>query len=274
MQALFTLVGFGLFFTAYKDWKLSGLAIALFVVAFNYLLGALFQEVWAVIFLRFENSDGVAGSVMAPTATTFWDHNMATNIAVSYISLKVSNLCSISYLVGMTGYSGRVSISWVLPSLILFNFFFYLNFYLNCLLSYSTAAKTFSFRYLDDYGTYLVYLFGGVYGLIVSILTKNKSDSGAFRERTAMTSIMSLVGSFILFSTFIFTNTHIIEGFGTTTSTNYRFNAGAMIILFSLVSSIIGNYIANLIINKGYLSIESISIGALPGGIIVGALAG
>lgn len=53
----------------------------------------------------------------------------------------------------------------------------------------------------------------------------------------------------------------------------FRFNAGPLNIMFALVNAIIGNYIGCAISGKGKISLESITIGTLAGGILIGALA-
>lgn len=77
----------------------------------------------------------------------------------------------------MTAFSGRVSILKLVISMPIFCVLYYLNFYLNILVCYSTQNKSDPFTYLDAYGTILVYLFGGVYGIIVGFLTKVPKDS-------------------------------------------------------------------------------------------------
>jgi hypothetical protein len=46
MDTVFTLLGFGLLFSAYRNAKWTGLSVALYVVSFNIILGLLFQDMW------------------------------------------------------------------------------------------------------------------------------------------------------------------------------------------------------------------------------------
>jgi hypothetical protein len=46
MDTVFTLLGFGLLLSPYKNAKWTGMAVALFVVSFNIILGLLFQDMW------------------------------------------------------------------------------------------------------------------------------------------------------------------------------------------------------------------------------------
>lgn len=175
MDTVFTLLGFGLLLSPYKNAKWTGMAVALFVVSFNIILELLFQDMWFEIFFGFrKRSVGDMGSAAAPNAYEFWNRQSSTGKATaSWLSFRLSNICSTSYLVGMTAFSGKVSIQRIAFSLPIFCFLFYLNLYLNALVSFSTANKTRSFVYLDAYETILVYLFGGVYGIIVGALTKS-----------------------------------------------------------------------------------------------------
>lgn len=109
---------------------------------------------------------------MAPTAINFWDRGTTDNISNSYLSFRISNLCSVSFLVGLTAYSGRINAIFLLPILTFYNLAYYFMLYLNILLSFSVEIKANSLRYLDDYGTNLVYLYGGAYALLVAIFTK------------------------------------------------------------------------------------------------------
>lgn len=67
MQTVFTLIGFGLLLTNNHQGLLTGLSIAFFVVCYNYLLAPLFQDLWAHVFLYFDDLD-MTPSVIAPTA--------------------------------------------------------------------------------------------------------------------------------------------------------------------------------------------------------------
>lgn len=95
---------------------------------------------WTKIFLYFPDTD-LLGGFIAPNAANFWDRNLSDKITTSYLSFRLSNVCSISFLVGLTGYSGRINLIMLLPILTIYNFLFYMNFYLNILLSFSSAVK-------------------------------------------------------------------------------------------------------------------------------------
>lgn len=150
------------------------MAIALFVVSFNILASQTLQKFFFDVFFGFRLEDS-EGSVTAPMAVEFWDRNTFNQKFLSnFLSMRFSNLASIAYLVGMTAYTGKAQIQGVFSSLVFFNVFFYLNMYLNILVCFSTENKDESMVYLDDYGTILVYLFGGVSGIITGAINKTK----------------------------------------------------------------------------------------------------
>lgn len=69
MDTVFTLLGFGLILSPYKNAKWTGMAVALFVVSFNIILGLLFQDMWFEIFFGFrKDSVGGVGLTAAPNA--------------------------------------------------------------------------------------------------------------------------------------------------------------------------------------------------------------
>lgn len=70
VDTLFTLLGFGLLLSPFKHQKWTGMSIALFVVAFNIILGLLFQDMWFEIFFGFRKQVdyGNNGVAYAPWA--------------------------------------------------------------------------------------------------------------------------------------------------------------------------------------------------------------
>ena len=267
MQFIFTLIGFGLLLTTTYDSKWTGMSIALFVVAFNFIFSPFIQKFWFEVFFGFRDSQ-------TPTTmiTTFWERSIMTSrVTPSFLSIRLSNLCSISYLVGMTAYIGRVRVQSVLSGLIFFNVLFYLSVYLNGLISYSTTYKDGSFTYLDDYGTILVYLFGGICGLITGYLTKSPVEDirEVRRKHSKTTFFFSAIGSLFIFGSFITSFTGIIEG-----RNQYRLNSGALLMSFGTVAGIIGNFVGSVFTGNGYFSPRIFSVGLISGGIISGILAG
>lgn len=70
-DTVYTLLGFGLLLSAFKNSKWSGMAIALLVVSFNIIVGVLLQDLWFEIFFGFRKdlTNGNLGSTVAPFAT-------------------------------------------------------------------------------------------------------------------------------------------------------------------------------------------------------------
>ena len=175
LDTVFTMIGFGLLLSSYRHQKWTGMSIALFVVSFNIILGLLFQDMWFEIWFGFRKdiTSGDNGSIVAPGAHSFWNrHKTIGESTASYLSFRLSNLCSTSFLVGMTAWNGRVTFTNIVMSLPVFCFLYYFNLYLNMLFCYSTDNKNNSFTYFDAYGTIVVYLFGSLYGLIAGLFTK------------------------------------------------------------------------------------------------------
>ena len=138
MHLLFTLVGFGLLLTPSYDSKWTGMAIALFVVSFNFIFSPFIQKFWFEVFFGFRGS-----STDTSMVRTFWERTIITSrVTPSFETIRLSNLVSTSYLVAMLAVIGRIRIQSVFSSLILFNVLFYLNFYLNALLCFSITDKS------------------------------------------------------------------------------------------------------------------------------------
>lgn len=204
--------------------------------------------------------------------TNFWDKQIAVGrITVGELSLRLTNLVSISYLTALTATVGRVHIMGVLISVIFFNVMFYLNFYINALISFSTRNKSESFIYLDDYGTILVFLFGGMAGLLSGVINKKaRTEMLLDEEKHGRNSInFSITGSFFLFAAFITSNTGIIDGINF-----FRLNSGATMVIFSLVGGVIGNFVGAVFTGKGILDARIMNEGMIAGGIVAGVLAG
>lgn len=69
-DTVFTLLGFGLVLSAFKNSKWSGMSLALLVVSYNIILGVLLQDMWFEIFFGFRKdlTSGNVGSIAAPNA--------------------------------------------------------------------------------------------------------------------------------------------------------------------------------------------------------------
>lgn len=63
MHFVFTLVGFGLLLTTTYDSKWTGMSIALFVVAFNFIFAPFIQKFWFEVFFGFRGPDTVTTMV-------------------------------------------------------------------------------------------------------------------------------------------------------------------------------------------------------------------
>ena len=127
-----------------------------------------------------------------------------------------------------------------------FNLFWYLNLNLNTLLSFNNPK---SLVYFDDYGTYLVYLFGAVYGLVVCLLNKTERRNQSMKSDTPST-IYYFLGTAFLFCTFSFASTDIIN-LSDASGHIYKQNAGPANIWFSMFGSVAGVYSTSMLFNNG-----------------------
>lgn len=169
MSTFFVVVGFGLLLSSFKYSKLSGMAISIFVVSLNYLIGPLLQQLWFIAFLSWLTGDV---TVIAPNAEQYWLTGSQSAVSPSELSFKLANLCSVSFLIALTGKIGRVTLQGVFMSNIIFSLLWYLNITINILLSQERNPE--SLVYFDDFGTNFVYLYGAIFGLFLCIMNKSK----------------------------------------------------------------------------------------------------
>lgn len=192
MSTVFTLLGFGFLLSTYKNGKLTGFTIAIFVLSLNYILSPLFQKLWFIAFLK-DQDEGVN------FAEYYWGEGNIDKVVISPTTFRLANMCTISYLLGLTGLVGRISLPGIIGSQVLFNLTWHLNLHLNILMS--EAANPKPLVYFDDYGTYLVYLFGAVFGLIASLLNRSNQDDRD-KQSDRSSTLYTLIGSIFLFCTF------------------------------------------------------------------------
>lgn len=74
-----------------------------------------------------------------------------------------------------------------------------------------------------------------------------------------------------LFGTFCLSYTSILTGTAGIPE-NFRYNSGALLIMFGLIGGILGNFSVSFILGKGVMNVESIIMGTISGGIINGGL--
>ena len=166
--------------------------------------------------------------------------------------------------------SGRMSIGSVFQTLLIFNIFWYMNLNLNLEMSFNNDPK--SLTYFDDYGTYLVYFFGAVHGLMVCIFNRKGTEGRGRNSPDHISIVYYLLGSAFLFCTFFFMGTHLTEMTGE--QANFKANAGAANIFFTMTGSILGTYIGSLFVNGGKVGVWEAAFGTVVGGTVIGAGAG
>ena len=107
MTTVFVLLGFGFLLSSYQWSYLSGFALTLFTVSFNFLMGPLFHQLWFTAFLSWITGNA---SDVAPNASEFWLKSSESAITPSDITFRLSNLCSVSFLLGISGLIGRITL--------------------------------------------------------------------------------------------------------------------------------------------------------------------
>ena len=167
-------------------------------------------------------------------------------VAPSELSFKLANLCSVSFFIALSGRTGRSTLPEVFLIQIVFNLLWYLNVNLNTLLSHNGPN---SLLYFDDYGTYLVYFFGAMFGLIICLLNQTKRKKEHNMKTDDASVVWYYLGTAFLFCTFSIMSTDIISLRGT--AKIYRSNAAPANVWFSMIGGIMGVYGASKIINNG-----------------------
>jgi hypothetical protein len=267
MSSVFTLLGFGLLLSPFSRQRMGGITIALFVISFCWIVGPLLQQLWfTAFFTQFYDDD----ESLFTNAQEFWDKGTQENVQPSFSSFRLASLCSVSFLMGISGMSGRVTIGNLFQCLLVFNILWYLNINLNIQMSYANDPK--SLTYMDDFGTYFVYLFGAVYGFVICAFNRKDPERRLRNYPDNISLVYYLMGSAFLFATFMFMGLHITEMEGT--AANYKHNAGTANVFFTLTGSVVGTYIGSLFMNGGRIGIWEAGFGTVVGGTVIGAGAG
>lgn len=83
---------------------------------------------------------------------------------------------------------------------------------------------------------------------------------------------MSMLGTAFLFSSFLFMSTNITHQ--EEEAANFKENAGAANIFFSLLGSVCGTYVGSVFVNKGKMGVKEATLGTIVGAIMAGAGSG
>ena len=167
-------------------------------------------------------------------------------VAPSEHAFKLANLCSVSFFIALSGRTGRSTLPEVFLIQIVFNLFWYLNVNLNTLLSHNSSN---SLLFFDDYGTYLVFFFGAMFGLIICLLNKTERKKEQNIKTDDASTGWYFLGTAFLFCTFSIMSTDIISLRGT--GRTFRFNAAPANVWFSMVGGVMGVYGASKMVNNG-----------------------
>jgi hypothetical protein len=159
---VFTVLGFGLLLTFYHQFAWTSFFITFFTVSCTILVAPLFQKLWFNIFTDSFNKENLTN--LAKNSEILYKSQGSLIITVSYEEMKVSIMCAISQLVLYLGIIGKMPVYKVIFTSLLFNFAWNLNYFL-CVFIVKLSPDN---RFFDDYAINMVYLFAGVYGLVIS----------------------------------------------------------------------------------------------------------
>ena len=129
------------------------------------------------------------------------------SITPTNLTFKLSNLCSISFLIALSGVLGRITIGGLFQIQLIFTFLWYVN--LNINVFFIDVMQIKNLTYFDDYGTTFVFLFGACFGLPICIYNKTSRADNEI-ESDFPSSVYSLLGTAFLFCSFAFISTDII----------------------------------------------------------------
>ncbi len=165
MGALFTVVGYGLIFTFYKNSIAASLFMSTFVVSFTTIASPIIQKFWFNVFI----SDFVGQTFTsdAPERFLYWTYD-GWSIPVDLYNIKVTFANCISQLVIFLGLFGKLSIPQIIFNSIFYNILWNLNYFLCCFLQIKGPDT----RIFDDYQISQVYLFASAYSLVLSLILK------------------------------------------------------------------------------------------------------
>lgn len=137
LMGLFTIVGYGLLLSSYKNASWFGFAVALITVAISIQLSPLLQKFW---FWTFNTSftSSPAPSDVGLNIQDFWTYYGDQKIHPSFATMRTTLLSCISILTLMTSVIGRVTFSQVVSVVCIYQLAWSINW---ALLIYMCVAK-------------------------------------------------------------------------------------------------------------------------------------
>ena len=172
---LFPLLGFGLLLSSYKNGTWLGMGSAVIVVAVSIQLTPILQKFWFFIFNTSFTNEPTAEQV-GDNISYFWEYYSDLYFTGSRMALRTSLLSSVSFLTFMTSVIGRLSVTELFSSLLIFQYLWNMTYSLLiylCLFKDFNADEYHSPYYFDAYGGTFIYVFAAFFGLSYSCFIKN-----------------------------------------------------------------------------------------------------
>jgi hypothetical protein len=263
----FAVVGFGCLFGALMETTISGFFTSFFIVAFTTLFSPLLQQFWYFTFTGgFEEVDQQAPVVGGDRDYLFYQSG--SEVWLSVYVLRISALNAISQLVVFYSVFQKFNAGQVF----LFSGFFQIGWTLNYALNVELMSSQPDSlqRFMDDYAISQVFLFGSVFGTVMSIIAKRPPRIDLHMGNNLISLILSTVGAFILFLSFM--------GIGLffpikDNRNRYFWSEGILNIIFALSASTFTTMFMSSILKKR-LGLRELHFGIIGGAILAGPVAG
>lgn len=193
---LFALLGWGLVISYSSGSMVTGLLTTLLVVVVSMQLQPLMSEFWFMCY------NGFAKDL---ATIDYWKYYQGNQVLLAAYTAKVSMIMVASELVAFTAIIGKVGPFETLIITVLYNVGWSLAlFTIEHVFWYNGDQSTGAF---DDYGGNYIYVFAGIFGIIVSALLHckpaNANNLGATFSKES--GFIALAGTGLIFATFPFT---------------------------------------------------------------------
>lgn len=192
---------------------------------------------------------------------------------INYSTIKTSLLCAISQLILYLGFIGRTPIYRV----IFLSFIFVTVWNLNYFLCISLVPRSADNRFMDDYAISMVYIFGGVIGLILALDVKSFIVKRRAPETQPIFSkLIGLIGTFFVFFSFAFTYsiTGLQDSNPPSTNRTIFYPEGCIGVFFAMSASVMSSYAFSILVSKSKkIGLSTALLSTISGGIMFGPYA-
>lgn len=198
LSCLMVVLGFGLLLGYYGQNLMTGIFSALFTVSLTLLLSPLLQKLCLGVFLN-----GFKG-LTADLAPTYLLYTASPNsqIGINYTNLKLALNCAISLLLVQLAMVGRLKVYTTLYS----SLTLILGWNANYALCVSLMRRSADVRFFDDYSVGMVYLFGGVAALLISLDVKSPLRLKQSHKQKGYPRMVAYLGVFFMWMSFALTS--------------------------------------------------------------------